>query len=117
MAIDVNIFIQNKKDDIQKALAILEISVSSVEINNFAKKHNLSLSLIEECKSIFNNFERGFINLSKYEKININNYKNYISRDKISLKQMNPLLSGDTDEIIDVIGNMLIPRDKISLKQ
>ena len=59
MAIDVNIFIQNKKDDIQKALAILEISVSSVEINNFAKKHNLSLSLIEECKSIFNNFERG----------------------------------------------------------
>lgn len=87
MAIDVNIFISNKEDEIQKALAILEVSSDLEEIKRLSTKNNISTHLIEDCTIIHKKFENGKIKLSNYEKINVNNYKSYSTRDQISSKQ------------------------------
>ena len=87
MAIDVNIFVSNKKDVIQKTLAILEIASTNEEIKSLLKKNNISEELVNDCKSLINKFEKGLISLFDYEKLNIDNYKKYLNRDKISLNK------------------------------
>ena len=85
MAIDVNIFVSNKRDVIQKTLAILEIASTNEEIKSLVKKNNISEDLVNDCKDLINKFEKGLISLFDYDKLNINNYKKYLNRDKISL--------------------------------
>lgn len=85
MAIDVNIFVSNKKDVIQKTLAILEIASTNEEIKSLLKKNNISEDLVNDCKDLINKFDKGLISLFDYDKLNINNYKKYLNRDKISL--------------------------------
>ena len=87
MAIDVNIFVSNKKDVIQKTLAILEIASTNEEIKSLLKKNNISEDLVNDCKDLINKFEKGLISLFDYDKLNINNYKKYLNRDKISLNK------------------------------
>lgn len=87
MAIDVNIFVSNKKDIIQKTLAILEIASTNEEIKSLVKKNNISEDLVNDCKDLINKFEKGLISLFDYDKLNINNYKKYLNRDKISLNK------------------------------
>lgn len=87
MAIDVNIFVSNKKDVIQKTLAILEIASTNEEIKSLVKKNNISEDLVNDCKDLINKFEKGLISLFDYDKLNINNYKKYLNRDKISLNK------------------------------
>ncbi len=87
MAIDVNIFVSNKRDVIQKTLAILEIASTNEEIKSLLKKNNISEELVNDCKNLINKFEKGLISLFDYEKLNIDNYKKYLNRDKISLNK------------------------------
>ena len=87
MAIDVNIFVSNKRDVIQKTLAILEIASTNEEIKSLVKKNNISEELVNDCKNLINKFEKGLISLFDYDKLNINNYKKYLNRDKISLNK------------------------------
>ena len=87
MAIDVNIFVSNKRDVIQKTLAILEIASTNEEIKSLVKKNNISEDLVNDCKDLINKFEKGLISLFDYEKLNIDNYKKYLNRDKISLNK------------------------------
>ena len=87
MAIDVNIFVSNKKDVIQKTLAILEIASTNEEIKSLLKKNNISEDLVNDCKDLINKFDKGLISLFDYDKLNINNYKKYLNRDKISLNK------------------------------
>jgi hypothetical protein len=87
MAIDVNIFVSNKRDVIQKTLAILEIASTNEEIKSLVKKNNISEDLVNDCKDLINKFEKGLISLFDYDKLNINNYKKYLNRDKISLNK------------------------------
>ena len=87
MAIDVNIFVSNKKDIIQKTLAILEIASTNEEIKSLVKKNNISEDLVNDCKDLINKFDKGLISLFDYDKLNINNYKKYLNRDKISLNK------------------------------
>ena len=69
MAIDVNIFVSNKRDVIQKTLAILEIASTNEEIKSLLKKNNISEELVNDCKSLINKFEKGLISLFDYEKL------------------------------------------------
>ena len=87
MAIDVNIFVSNKRDVIQKTLAILEIASTNEEIKSLVKKNNISEELVNDCKNLINKFEKGLISLFDYEKLNIDNYKKHLNRDKISLNK------------------------------
>ena len=87
MAIDVNIFVFYKRDVIQKTLAILEIASTNEEIKSLVKKNNISEDLVNDCKDLINKFEKGLISLFDYDKLNINNYKKYLNRDKISLNK------------------------------
>lgn len=87
MAIDVNIFVSNKRDVIQKTLAILEIASTNEEIKSLVKKNNISEDLVNDCKDLINKFEKGLISLFDYDKLNIDNYKKYLNRDKISLNK------------------------------
>ena len=87
MAIDVNIFVSNKRDVIQKTLAILEIASTNEEIKSLLKKNNISEDLVNDCKDLINKFDKGLISLFDYDKLNINNYKKYLNRDKISLNK------------------------------
>ena len=87
MAIDVNIFVFYKRDVIQKTLAILEIASTNEEIKSLVKKNNISEDIVNDCKDLINKFEKGLISLFDYDKLNINNYKKYLNRDKISLNK------------------------------
>ena len=70
MAIDVNIFVSNKRDVIQKTLAILEIASTNEEIKSLVKKNNISEDLVNDCKDLINKFEKGLISLFDYDKLN-----------------------------------------------
>ena len=87
MAIDVNIFVSNKRDVIQKTLAILEIASTNEEIKSLVKKNNISEDLVNDCKDLIKKKKKGLISLFDYDKLNINNYKKYLNRDKISLNK------------------------------
>ena len=58
MAIDVNIFITNKKDELQKALSILEISKDDKESFYFKRKHSISDDIFFIAKEISNKLNK-----------------------------------------------------------
>lgn len=78
MAIDINIFIENKNDEIQKCLAILEMAKDEQQTKYFLYKHNINKSLFNDSKIILSNLNLGKISFRTYNTINIDNYKKYL---------------------------------------
>lgn len=78
MAIDVNIFISNKNDEFQKALAILEVAKDKKEVNHFASKHSIRKEILQDCEIINTKLENREISFKTYNSINIDNYKKYL---------------------------------------
>lgn len=78
MAIDVNIFISNKNDEFQKALAILEVAKDINEIEYFSKKHFISKDILKACEFINKKLDNKEISFKTYNSINIDNYKKYL---------------------------------------
>ena len=78
MAIDVNIFISNKNDEFQKALAILEVAKDKNEIKHFALKHSITDEILKACEFINKKLDNKEISFKTYNSINIDNYKKFL---------------------------------------
>lgn len=78
MAIDINIFIENKNDEIQKCLSILEMAKDEQQIKYFLYKHNIDKTLFNDSKIILSNLNSGKLSFRTYNTINIDNYKKFL---------------------------------------
>lgn len=78
MALDINIFVSNKNDELQRALAILDIINSEKDKEYYFNKNNISNDIVKASKILFKKYQDGKISFKRYDTLNVDNYREFI---------------------------------------